>query len=58
MLTLPSGDERYTVYCDASQVGLGRVLMQNEKEIMKAHFLLLIEFAYNNGYHASIEMAP
>ena len=33
MLTLLSGDERYTVYCDASRVGLGRVLMQNEKEI-------------------------
>ena len=43
MLTLPSGDERYTVYCDASRVGLGRVLMQNEKGIMKAHFLLLIK---------------
>ena len=43
VLTLPSGDERYIVYCDASRVGLGRVLMQNEKGIMKAHFLLLIK---------------
>ena len=31
VLTLPSGDERYTVYCDASRVGLGCVLMQNGK---------------------------
>ena len=27
VLTLPSGSEGYTVYCDASQVGLGCVLM-------------------------------
>ena len=31
VLTLPSGDEGYTVYCNASQVGLGCVLMQNGK---------------------------
>ena len=29
VLTLPSGTEGYTVYCDASRVGLGCVLMQN-----------------------------
>ena len=29
ILTLPSGDEAYTMYCDASRVGLGCVLMQN-----------------------------
>ena len=28
VLTLPSGDEGYAVYCDASRVGLGCVLMQ------------------------------
>ena len=27
VLTLPSENERYTVYCDASRVGLGCVLM-------------------------------
>ena len=32
-LTLPSGDEGYTVYCDASQMGLGCVLMQHGKVI-------------------------
>ena len=31
VLTLPSGDEEYTVYCDASRVGSGCVLMQNGK---------------------------
>ena len=29
ILTLPSKNEGYTVYCDASRVGLGCVLMQN-----------------------------
>ena len=33
VLTLPSGDEGYTVYCDASRVGLGCVLMQHGKVI-------------------------
>ena len=36
VLTLPSGDEGYTVYCDASRVGLGCVLMQNGKVIAYA----------------------
>ena len=36
VLTLPSGDEGYTVYCDACQVGLGCVLMQNGKVIAYA----------------------
>ena len=34
--TLPSGDEGYTVYYDASQVGLGCVLMQNGKVVAYA----------------------
>ena len=36
MQTLPSVDEGYTVYCDASRVVLGCVLMQNGKEIAYA----------------------
>ena len=36
VLTLPSGDEGFTVYCDASQVGLGCVLMQNRRVVAYA----------------------
>ena len=36
VLTLPSGDEGYTVYCDASRVGLRCVLKQNGKVIVYA----------------------
>ena len=36
VLTLPSGDEGYIVYCDASRVGLGCVLIQNGKVIAYA----------------------
>ena len=34
--TLPSGEEGYTVYCDASRVGSGCVLMLNGKVIAYA----------------------
>ena len=34
--TLPSGNEGYTVYCDASRVGLEYLLMQNGKAIAYA----------------------
>ena len=33
VLILPSGDEGFTVYCDASRVGLGCVLMQNRRVV-------------------------
>ena len=36
VLTLLSGDEGYTVYCDASRVGLECVLIQNGKVIVYA----------------------
>ena len=36
VLTLPSRNYGYTVYCDASRVGLECVLMQNEKVIAYA----------------------
>ena len=36
VLTLPSGQDGYTVYCDASRRGLGCVLMQHENVIAYA----------------------
>ncbi|XP_059307043.1 uncharacterized protein LOC132058603 [Lycium ferocissimum] len=36
ILTLPSGSGGYVVYCDASRIGLGCVLMQNGKVIAYA----------------------
>ena len=36
VLTLPSVDEGYTVYCDVSRVGLGCLLIQNGKLIAHA----------------------
>ncbi|KAH0633816.1 hypothetical protein KY284_036602 [Solanum tuberosum] len=36
VLTLPDGNEGYVVYCDASRIGLGCVLMQNGKVIAYA----------------------
>ena len=32
-LTLPEGSNGYTIFCDASTVGLGCVLMQQDKVI-------------------------
>ena len=34
VLTLPSGNGGYTVYCDAFKVGLGCVLMQNGRVVV------------------------
>jgi len=36
VLTLPDGNEGYVVYCDASRIGLGCVLMQHGKVIAYA----------------------
>ena len=36
VLALPTSDEDFTVFCDASRVGLGCVLMQNERVITYA----------------------
>ena len=36
VLTLPSGNEVFTVYCDASRQGLGCVLMQRDRVIAYA----------------------
>ena len=36
VLTLPEGSDGYVIYCDASKVGLGCVLMQRDKVISYA----------------------
>ena len=36
MLTLPSGVNNFAVYCDASRIGLGCVLMQNGRVVAYA----------------------
>ena len=36
VLTLPGGSDGYVIYCDASRVGLGCVLMQRDKVIAYA----------------------
>ena len=33
VLTLPNGEDKFSVYCDASRVGLGCVLMQNGRVV-------------------------
>ena len=36
ILTLPEGAEGFVIYCDASKIGLGEVLMQVDKAIAYA----------------------
>ena len=36
VLILPNGEDKFTVYCDASRVGLGCVLMQNGRVVAYA----------------------
>ena len=55
ILTLPSGDEGYTVYCDAFRVGLGCVLMQNGRVVAYA-FRQLKKHEQNYPTH-DLEMA-
>ena len=40
VLTLPLGNEGYTVYCDASRVRLGYVLMQDGRVVTYASWQL------------------
>ena len=40
VLTIPSGQDGFAVYCDASRKGLGCVLMQNDKVIAYASWQL------------------
>nr|GEV82436.1 hypothetical protein [Tanacetum cinerariifolium] len=97
ILALPEGSKDFVVYCDASNKGLGAVLMQREKKALGTNLnmstaynpetdwqsertiqtlkdmlracvidfgkgwvkhLPLVEFSYNNIYHASIKVAP
>nr|GEZ45439.1 putative reverse transcriptase domain-containing protein [Tanacetum cinerariifolium] len=97
ILALPEGSEDFIVYCDASNKGLGAVLMQRVKnalgtrldmstayhlktdsqrertiqtleDMLRAcaidfgkgwvNHLPLVEFSYNNSYHATIKAAP
>nr|GEZ93783.1 putative reverse transcriptase domain-containing protein [Tanacetum cinerariifolium] len=52
ILSLPEGSEDFVVYCDASLIGFGAVLIQREKH------LPLADFSYNNSYYASIKAEP
>ena len=55
VLTLPLGDEGFTVYCDASRVGLGCVLMQNRRVVTYASRQLK---KHEHNYHTyDLEMA-
>ena len=36
VLILPNGEGKYTAYCDASKVGLGCALMQNDRVVAYA----------------------
>ena len=36
LLTLPNGEDKFTVYCDAFRVGLGCMLMQNGRIVVYA----------------------
>nr|GEU68746.1 putative reverse transcriptase domain-containing protein [Tanacetum cinerariifolium] len=55
ILALPEGPDDFVVYCDASLKGYGAVLMQHDK--WDRH-LPLVEFSYNNSYHACIKASP
>ncbi|GJT25307.1 putative reverse transcriptase domain-containing protein [Tanacetum coccineum] len=54
ILSLPDGIEDFVLFCDASNQGLGCVLMKRGKDT----HLPWAEFSYNNSYHSSIRCAP
>nr|GEU40570.1 putative reverse transcriptase domain-containing protein [Tanacetum cinerariifolium] len=56
ILALLEGSEDFVVYCDASHKELGVVLMKREKGWV--NHLSIVEFSFNNSYHASIKAAP
>ncbi|GKF21123.1 putative reverse transcriptase domain-containing protein, partial [Tanacetum coccineum] len=57
ILALPEGSEDFVVYCDASHMGLGAVLMQREKKelnMRQRHWLeLLSDYDCDIRYHPS-----
>ena len=42
LLTLPEGSDDYVIYCDASKIFLGSVLMQRDKFIAYASRYLMV----------------
>ena len=55
MLILPNGEEKFTVYCDASRVGLDCVLMQNGRVV--AYTLRQLKKHEQNYLTHDLEMA-
>ncbi|WMV30689.1 hypothetical protein MTR67_024074, partial [Solanum verrucosum] len=52
MLTLPEGTDGFVVYCDASRVGLGCVLMQHDLNLQQRRWLeLLKDYDISVLYH-------
>ncbi|WMV50056.1 hypothetical protein MTR67_043441 [Solanum verrucosum] len=56
VLTLPEGSDGYVIYCDASRVGLGCVLMQRGKVIAYASRQLKVH--EKNYLTHDLELAP
>ncbi|KAL5556030.1 hypothetical protein UlMin_038266 [Ulmus minor] len=58
ILVLPSEDEEFAVYCDASKIGLGAVLMQKEKLITGQVSALTLQPTIFDGIKGSQELDP
>nr|GEW58261.1 hypothetical protein [Tanacetum cinerariifolium] len=72
ILALPEGTKNFIVYCDESLKGFGtpEKILEAHTKVMKEEnvkaenlgswdrYLPLVEFSYNNSYHASIKAVP